>query len=69
MRRRVYEKLFIFMHHFSPWHSSSKLDSAHMAYRNGWCRVYLNVSKCVQRVAVVVVVIVGGDLFLYVVWA
>ena len=26
---------FIFMHHFSPWHSLSKLSSAHLAYRNG----------------------------------
>ena len=26
---------FINMHHFSPWHSLSKLNSAHLAYRNG----------------------------------
>ena len=26
---------FISMHHFSPWHSPSKLSSAHLAYRNG----------------------------------
>ena len=25
--------LFAFAHLFSPWHSSSKLDSAHLAYR------------------------------------